>query len=141
MELVIEIAGWIAAGVLLCAYALLSRGRLSGQGSSFQSLNVVGSLLVGVNSLVHEAWPSVSVNVVWLVIGVATLVAARRTPREHAAAADSAPTGATAPVDGTAPESAAASSDDRSGRTAVSATDVGSFEGHVDWRTVHPTLV
>ena len=79
MELVIEIAGWCAAGVLLGAYALLSRGRLSGQGSPYQTLNVVGSLLVGVNSLAHEAWPSVSVNVVWLVIGVATLIAARRT--------------------------------------------------------------
>ncbi len=78
MELVIEIAGWSAAGMLLGAYALLSRGRLSGQGSSFQTLNVVGSLLVGINSLAHEAWPSVSVNVVWLLIGVATLTATRR---------------------------------------------------------------
>lgn len=84
MELVIEIAGWAAAGVLLAAYALLSRGRLNGQGSPFQALNVAGSLLVGVNSLVHEAWPSVSVNLVWLVIGVATLVAThRRHQREH----------------------------------------------------------
>lgn len=78
MDLVIEIVGWTAAGVLLGAYALLSRGKLSGQGSSFQTLNVVGSLLVGVNSFVHEAWPSVSVNVVWLVIGVATLTAHHR---------------------------------------------------------------
>ncbi len=87
MELVIEIAGWSAAGMLLGAYALLSRGRLSGQGSSFQTLNIVGSFLVGVNSLAHEAWPSVSVNVVWLVIGVATLVATRRR-RERDAVAD-----------------------------------------------------
>lgn len=141
MELIIEIAGWVAAGMLLCAYALLSRGRLSGQGSSFQSLNVVGSLLVGVNSLAHEAWPSVSVNVVWLVIGVATLVAARRTPREHTAAADSAATGAIAPRDGTAPDSAVTPTTDRTCRTTDSGTDVGSFEGLADWRTVHHTLV
>ncbi|MBW3606106.1 MAG: hypothetical protein KY460_14640 [Actinobacteria bacterium] len=79
MELMIEIAGWVAAGVLLGAYALLSRGKLSGQGPSFQSLNVVGSLLVGLNSVVHQAWPSASVNLVWLVIGVATLAASRHT--------------------------------------------------------------
>lgn len=83
MDLIIEIVGWGAASVLLGAYALLSRGRLSGQGSSFQTLNVVGSLLVGVNSFVHQAWPSVSVNVVWLVIGIATLVATHR--RHHTA--------------------------------------------------------
>ena len=84
MELVIEIAGWVAAGVLLAAYALLSRGRLNGQGSPFQALNVAGSLLVGANSLLHQAWPSVSVNLVWLVIGVATLVAThRRARRAH----------------------------------------------------------
>lgn len=79
MELMIEIAGWVAAGVLLGAYALLSRGKLSGQGSPFQSLNVIGSLLVGLNSVVHQAWPSASVNLVWLVIGVATLAASRHT--------------------------------------------------------------
>ncbi len=84
METVIEIAGWCAAGVLLCAYVLLSRGRLSGQASSYQTLNVVGSLLIGVNSLAHEAWPSVSINVVWLAIGIITLVTARqRTAQEE----------------------------------------------------------
>lgn len=84
MDLIIEIVGWSAAGVLLGAYALLSRGRLSGQGSSFQVLNVVGSLLVGINSFVHEAWPSVSVNAVWLVIGIVTLAAGQRRARPAA---------------------------------------------------------
>lgn len=91
MELMIEIAGWVAAGVLLGAYALLSRGKLSGQGWSFQSLNVVGSLLVGLNSVVHQAWPSASVNLVWLIIGVATLAASRHTAAsgdDHATATD-----------------------------------------------------
>jgi hypothetical protein len=81
MGLVIEIAGWVAAGVLLAAYALLSHGRLHSRGSPFQALNVAGSLVVGVNSLAHEAWPSASVNLVWLVIGVATLVATHRRGR------------------------------------------------------------
>jgi hypothetical protein len=101
VELVIEIAGWFAAGVLLAAYGMLSKGRLSGQGWSFQSLNVVGSLLVGLNSLAHEAWPSVSVNVVWLVIGVATLVATRRS-RPDDAATDAVPGPDAAPDTATA---------------------------------------
>lgn len=86
MELVIEVAGWIAAAVLLLAYALLSRGRLNGRGARYQALNVVGSLLVGLNSLLHQAWPSVSVNVVWLLIGLGTLLATCRA--HHRAAAD-----------------------------------------------------
>lgn len=91
LNLIIEIVGWSAAGVLLGAYAMLSRGLLSGQGSPFQTLNVVGSLLVGVNSFMHEAWPSASVNLVWLVIGVATLTASRRARQrtaQHPAPAD-----------------------------------------------------
>lgn len=82
MDMAIEIIGWAAAGLLLSAYALLSRGRLSGQGPSFQLLNVVGSLLVGINSLMHEAWPSASVNAVWLVIGLASLAVTERHRRE-----------------------------------------------------------
>lgn len=91
MELVIEVAGWIAAGVLLAAYALLSRGRLNGRGAHYQLLNVVGSLLVGLNSLLHRAWPSVSVNIVWLVIGSVTLGAMWRSRHRAAAAARTPP--------------------------------------------------
>jgi len=78
MHVVVEIAGWTAALVLLAAYALLSRGKLSGQETRYQGLNVVGSALVGVNSLAHGAWPSASINAIWLLIGTATLVAALR---------------------------------------------------------------
>lgn len=78
MNVVVEVAGWSATVVLLAAYALLSRGKLSGQETRYQGLNVVGSALVGLNSLAHGAWPSVSINAMWLLIGVATLLAALR---------------------------------------------------------------
>ncbi len=84
MDLVVEIAGWVGTVVLLVAYALVSRGVLAGHGARYQALNVAGSLLLGVNSLVHGAWPSVGINGVWLVIGIATLTAAARRPRTPA---------------------------------------------------------
>lgn len=81
MDLTIEIVAWIAAGLLLAAYALLSRGRMSSQGITYQGLNIIGSVLIGVNAFVHGAWPSFAGNVVWLGIGIATLIASRRRSR------------------------------------------------------------
>lgn len=83
MDVVVEIAGWSAAIVMLVAYGMLSRGKVNGQATSYQSLNVVGSALVGLNSFAHGAWPSASINFVWLLIGVVTLAAAVR--RHHRA--------------------------------------------------------
>jgi hypothetical protein len=81
MELFIEVLGWVAAAVLLGAYGLLTRGRLSSHGSSYQTLNMVGSLCMAANAFANEAWPSLSVNALWLVIGVASLAASRRRAR------------------------------------------------------------
>lgn len=78
MVLIIEIAGWIAAGAMLVGYALLSGGRVDGRDRSYQAVNIVGSLLVGVNSLLHDALPSASVNFVWLAIGLLTVARSTR---------------------------------------------------------------
>jgi len=81
MSLVYDIAGWIGALALLGAYALVSRGRVAGDGPAFQALNLVGAIGLLVNGVHHQAWPSAVLNAVWLLIGAAAFGALRRGPR------------------------------------------------------------
>ncbi len=72
-EWLIDIGGWIGAGLLLSAYALVSRGFISGQSRAYQGLNIGGSALFILNSGYHGAYPSAGLNVIWLSIGAYTL--------------------------------------------------------------------
>jgi hypothetical protein len=74
----IDIVGWIGAALLLLAYALVSYRRLAGDSVRFQLLNLSGGVLLAANSAYHGALPSVAVNAVWIAIGMAALLHARR---------------------------------------------------------------
>lgn len=78
MTLLIDVLGWSGAGALLIAYALVSLKKLAGDSTAFQLLNVVGSLLLIINTSYHGAYPSAVVNGVWIVIGIVALFHARR---------------------------------------------------------------
>jgi hypothetical protein len=77
MDIVAEISGWLGAVAVLIAYLLFSIGRIP-NGWLFQAANLVGSAALLVNGFHHEAWPSVSTNVVWCGIAVWALVRLRQ---------------------------------------------------------------
>lgn len=74
-----DVSGWAGGLVLISAYALVSFGRISAQGAAFQSLNLIGSLMLAANSAWHGAWPSASVNLIWIGVGIAALLRDPRT--------------------------------------------------------------
>lgn len=79
-EAVIEVLGWLGAALLVVAYAIVSSGRVDGRSKLYQSLNIAASVLLGVNTAWHHAWPSAVVNVIWVIIAAVALmpVLARR---------------------------------------------------------------
>jgi hypothetical protein len=77
VKVAIEIAGWIAAVLILAAYGLLSAGKLTGKSVSYQAMNVVGAIGFVINSGYNGAIPSATLNVIWLGIGIAALVKIR----------------------------------------------------------------
>ncbi|GLW21241.1 hypothetical protein Mame01_12840 [Microbispora amethystogenes] len=87
MSAFITIIGTVGAVVLLAAYAMVSSGRMSGDGLPYQLLNLGGAAALMVNSAYHSAWPSAILNLVWSGIGVWTLgrLVARRAARRRAA--------------------------------------------------------
>jgi hypothetical protein len=74
MDLLLDVAGWIGAALLLAGYALVSSSRLSGDGVPYQVVNLAGSVGLMVNSANNAAWPSAGLNLVWAAIGGVALV-------------------------------------------------------------------
>jgi hypothetical protein len=72
--LLINILGWTGVAMLLLAYALVSTRRCEGDSVSYQTLNIIGALLLIVNSCFFGAYPSVGVNIAWIVIALFTLI-------------------------------------------------------------------
>lgn len=54
---------------LLYAYWLVSTQKAAGESRTYQGMNLLGALLVLVNSSCNGAYPSVGVNAAWIAIG------------------------------------------------------------------------
>lgn len=81
MTLAIDIVGWCAMLLILLAYGLLSAGRLAADTNAFQIMNVVGAAGFIVNSGWYGAYPSATLNVAWMGIGLFALWRQRGRPR------------------------------------------------------------
>lgn len=60
--------------MVLLAYGLLTKGKLTNKHLSYQVLNVCGALFLGVNTLSHGAVAAGSINVVWIGIALVGVV-------------------------------------------------------------------
>ena len=69
----VEIAGWVAAALILGAYYLLSLGKIEARSALYHWMNIAGAVGFIINSGWHRALPSVGLNVVWCAIGVFAL--------------------------------------------------------------------
>lgn len=74
MKLTIDIIGWIGAGGVLAAYALVSTGRIVAASMTYQWLNFVGAMGLAVNTFYYTSYPSTALNIVWAGIAVYALV-------------------------------------------------------------------
>jgi hypothetical protein len=81
VKILVEVAGWIGTLLVLFAYQQVSfKGREPGP--SFYVMNVVGGAGLTLNAAVNGAWPSVGLNVVWVAVGVASLIRFRSRARD-----------------------------------------------------------
>ena len=74
----ISIGGWIGAAEFLLAYALVSKGRISGDSLRYQALNLSASALLLINCAHTGAWPSAIANVFFIIVGVNVLLTVKR---------------------------------------------------------------
>ena len=70
VKLTVDVIGWFAAGAVLVAYALVSTGRVRAASYSYQILNLLGGLGLGVNTFYYMSYPSTALNIVWALVAV-----------------------------------------------------------------------
>ncbi len=68
-KIIVDSLGWIGSISLITGYWLNSRGKMSAQSFTYQLLNLIGGILLIVNTVYYGAYPSSAVNVVWVFIG------------------------------------------------------------------------
>jgi hypothetical protein len=62
-----EVVGWVGAFMVLAAYWLVTR---SGTSVPYHLLNLAGACGLLVNAVHHRAFPSTTVNAVWILIAL-----------------------------------------------------------------------
>ncbi|UZW55841.1 hypothetical protein NUH86_03320 [Sphingobium sp. JS3065] len=81
MTIFVEFMGWLGAILVLCAYVLVSTGRLSGASAAFQWMNALGAAFFVLNTGWHGAIPSMVLNIIWSGVGFVALWRIRRAAR------------------------------------------------------------
>ena len=76
--LLADVLGWIGGVLLVIAYAMVSQKKIDSQSVKYQMLNIVGGFLLIINTVFYGAFPSAAVNVIWVVVGVYTVMVVMR---------------------------------------------------------------
>lgn len=78
---VLNLLGWVGAGLGAAAYVLVSTRRILPNASLFQGMNVIGAALLGVAAFHSGALPSASMNIAWVLFGMHSLAMANQRRR------------------------------------------------------------
>lgn len=70
MNIIIEIMGWVASVLIVGSYALNITGRLSATSKVYVIANIIGGIFFVANTYYHKAYPSMLVNVIWVIIAI-----------------------------------------------------------------------
>ena len=73
MNYLVEIIGWVGAVLITGAYFLNIHGKVKSSSAWYIVSNLLGGIFFTINTFVHQAYPSMIVNIVWVFIAVAAL--------------------------------------------------------------------
>lgn len=90
-DVLIPVLGWAGAATSATAYGLVSLGKVASNSVVFQAMNLGGAAALSISAASVSAWPSAAVNVIWLVIGMHSLLVILRSKRHGNAVVDAIP--------------------------------------------------
>jgi hypothetical protein len=70
MEILISTLGWVGSLLVIGAYGLNSYQKIKSDSLIFQLMNLVGGILLIINSMYKEAYPFTFINTVWVLIAI-----------------------------------------------------------------------
>ncbi len=74
MNITVEILGWIASVLIVGSYALNISGKLEANSKWYVWANIIGGLFFVINTYYHQAYPSMLVNIIWVIIAIIMIV-------------------------------------------------------------------
>ena len=74
MNYFIETIGWIGAVLIVGAYFFNINGKLKSSSVVYIISNLVGGVFFTINTYVHQAYPSMIVNIIWVIIAIAAIL-------------------------------------------------------------------
>ncbi len=69
-----EVIGWAGSALVVLAYAMLSMNKWKSSDVIYQLMNFIGSTFLIVFTLYKKAFPPATVNTIWAVIALVSLV-------------------------------------------------------------------
>ena len=81
MNYFIEIIGWIGAILIIGSYYLNINGKLNSGSLIYILSNLLGGIFFTINTLVHQAYPSMIVNIICIFIALAALFKKKKSSR------------------------------------------------------------
>ncbi len=73
MNYLIEIMGWVGAVLIVGAYFFNINGKLKSTSTIYILSNLLGGIFFTINTYIHQAFPSMIVNIIWVIIAIAAL--------------------------------------------------------------------
>lgn len=74
LDVWMEVAGWAGSALVVLAYAMLSMNKWKSSDVIYQLMNFIGSSLLILFTLYKRAFPPATVNTIWAVIALFSLV-------------------------------------------------------------------
>ncbi len=81
---IVEVMGWMGSVLIVGAYFLNINGRVKSTSVAYILSNLVGGIFFTINTFVHKAYPSMAVNIVWILIAIAALLKKDKSRNSHA---------------------------------------------------------
>ena len=73
MNIIVESLGWIASVLIVGSYTLNITGKLAAENKWYILANMIGGLFFVINTYFHQAYPSMVVNLIWVIIAIAMI--------------------------------------------------------------------
>jgi hypothetical protein len=69
-----NLIGWIGTVLIVLAYYMLTRKKISAISPVYQAMNLFGAVFVGINVYYQQAWPALTLQIVWGAIALSMLI-------------------------------------------------------------------
>ncbi len=69
----VEIVGWIGSVLIVGSYFLNMQGKLDSKDIRYILANLFGGICFIINTYAHDAYPSVAVNIIWVIIAIVAI--------------------------------------------------------------------